>query len=182
MNFPSVTKAGILGFLGLMLTIPATAAHATAVPAVRQASAGDGTITCQDGVAQWSANPGISFASRDVRFDARLSLGRCAASNYPGLTNAEITLQAAGRGACPWGITQAYGKAVIRWDNGDSSDIAGNFRVTHESFGITDGRVTSGIFRGDTVTITGKPQESWAGCVPGLTQGEGVVRTVTFGS
>jgi hypothetical protein len=146
------------------------------------AERGDGPVECRGGEMQWYANPGISFTSGDQTqsFSGNINLNQCIASKYPDITGGDATFSASGRGACPGGVTNGYGSAVINWDNGKSSTVRGSFRATAGAFGFSDARITSGLFEGSTITFAGHPTTNWAACFWGIGEGGAIFDYVSI--
>lgn len=165
---------------GVTFTTLTPAAHAItpiSPPVSAKATRGDGTVSCRGGRATWTADPGISFNSGDATNTvvADVDLGQCTAGNYPDLTGGKVTLQATGRAWCPIGLTNGNATATIQWNNGKASTVTGTLRVTAGSFGLTDGRITSGLFDSYRAQFIGHPQENWAACIWGVGHGEATI-------
>jgi hypothetical protein len=95
--------------------------------------------------------------------------------DQPDITSADISFSATGKAVCPNGMTNGYGTATINWNNGASSTWQGSFIVTPGNFGFSGGTITSGLFKGSAMTLSGYPTENWAACFWGLTSGEAIV-------
>jgi hypothetical protein len=182
-------KYGAMALLGgaALLTLSSTAAEAATVSSGAKGQtivlrSDDGTVTCRGGQIQWYANPGISFTSGDQTqsFTGTINLNQCLSSKFPDLTSGNASFSATGKGGCPSGVTNGYGRAIINWDNGKSSTAQGSFRATAGAFGFSDARITSGLFQGATGNFSGHPTENWVGCLWGIGQGEGILDYVTL--
>jgi hypothetical protein len=153
------------------IPIPTLGALALAAAAVLQPAAtpvDPVQVSCEGGVVYWSATPGLSTQNRPHRFAATGDLGTCVSAGHPDITGGQIWFEGYGRGACPGGVTGGSARMYITWNTGDKSQAQGSWHATPDEFGLSTGKVLSGLFEGGVASFAGSlDQATWTQCTKG---------------
>jgi hypothetical protein len=158
-----------------------TVAAQAAVPGAAAADIGD--MTCRGGKLTWTADPAITFNRLTISFTAHANLGLCISARYPQITGGTMDLRGAAKGGCPDGVGNGYGTATFTWNDGSTSTAQGAFTGNAGTLQVPVGRVTQGLFTGDTNTWTATTSKlDWYMCLTpwGIASAEAVVDTLVF--